>query len=299
VPKRKRQMTVYTDGGASPNPGPGGWAAVLLHPSGRVQELSGGEANTTNNRMELTAAIRALEALPEGSSLEVFTDSRYLQLGITRWLPSWIARGWQRKDGEVKNLDLWRRLADLAAKRTVRWAWVKGHAGRRYNERADSLARAEIERRSGGGRKSGAAPVQAEVFLRVSCARGRGAWAALVRHNDEEEILCDTRQGVTANQLDILAAQQALERVAVGSTVAVYTGSDYLRNGASQWIHGWQRRNWRNRAGEPVKNVDLWKRLAATMNARRVRWPSSRNKGLPEFKALETTLKGAWQETSA
>jgi len=154
-------VIVYTDGGADPNPGPGGWGAVLVHPaSGRVQELQGGEPQTTNNRMELTAAIRALEGLRQPCRVELHTDSQYLRRGVSEWLPGWIARGWRRKGGELQNEDLWRRLATAAARHEVDWRWVKGHAGDARNERADRLAAAATsEQRAaaglapGGGRR--------------------------------------------------------------------------------------------------------------------------------------------------
>ena len=114
------EVTVFTDGGADPNPGTGGWAAILLDPaSGKALELSGGERGTTNNRMELTAAIRALESLKRPCRVKLFTDSQYLKKGVTQWLPGWIARGWKRKDGELQNEDLWRLLAELITRHRI------------------------------------------------------------------------------------------------------------------------------------------------------------------------------------
>jgi len=182
-------VTIYTDGGADPNPGPGGWGAVLLHPvSGSAQELRGGEARTTNNRMELTAAIRALEALRQPCRVEMHTDSQYLRRGVSEWLPGWIARGWRRKEGVLQNEDLWRRLADAVGRHEVHWNWVKGHAGDVHNERADQLATAAIrEQRAAAGAAAAAAGVPAaalpeyEAFLRVSMTPQGGGWAALLR----------------------------------------------------------------------------------------------------------------------
>ncbi|HEV7786851.1 MAG TPA: ribonuclease HI, partial [Thermoanaerobaculia bacterium] len=140
-------VTVYTDGGADPNPGLGGWAAILLDPlTGKAMELSGGEPRATNNRMELTAAIRGLEALKRRCRVKLFTDSQYLRKGITLWLPGWVARGWRRKDGELQNEDLWRRLHELIKLHDIQWDWIKGHAGNRWNERADELATLEIRK---------------------------------------------------------------------------------------------------------------------------------------------------------
>jgi len=137
------QVTIYTDGACDPNPGPGGWAAILRF--GRTEKvLSGGEPETTNNRMELTAALRALQALKEPCQVELYTDSEYLQRGITEWLPGWKAKNWKRKGGALANLDLWQALDAALAGHTVRWRWVKGHAGVALNQRADRLARQAI-----------------------------------------------------------------------------------------------------------------------------------------------------------
>jgi ribonuclease HI len=139
-------VEVHTDGACSGNPGPGGWAA-LLRWRGHEKELSGGEPLTTNNRMELTAAIAALEALKRPMRVRLVTDSDYLRQGITRWLPAWKARGWRTAANEpVKNLDLWQRLEAAAARHRVEWAWTRGHAGDPDNERVDRLAREAIRR---------------------------------------------------------------------------------------------------------------------------------------------------------
>jgi ribonuclease HI len=134
-------VEIYTDGACSGNPGPGGWGAVLSY-GGRSKELSGGEAApTTNNRMELMAAIQALESLKRPSKVRLHTDSSYLRNGITGWLASWKRNGWKTASRQpVKNEDLWRRLDAAAAKHDVQWLWVKGHAGDPGNERADALA---------------------------------------------------------------------------------------------------------------------------------------------------------------
>ncbi len=135
------KVVVYTDGACSGNPGPGGWGAVML--SGKHEkEICGGEPNTTNNRMELMAAIQALETMNRPCQVELHTDSQYLRQGITEWLPGWKARGWRTAaKAPVKNEDLWRRLDEARLRHTVSWHWVKGHAGHPLNERADALAR--------------------------------------------------------------------------------------------------------------------------------------------------------------
>ncbi len=133
-------VEIYSDGACRGNPGPGGWG-VLLRFNTEEKELWGGEADTTNNRMELTAVIRALEALERPSRARVFTDSQYVQKGISEWVHDWKQRNWRTADKKpVKNLDLWKRLDQLAALHRVEWRWVKGHAGHPENERADRLA---------------------------------------------------------------------------------------------------------------------------------------------------------------
>ena len=133
-------VKVYTDGACSGNPGPGGWAALMLH-EGREKVLSGGEALTTNNRMEIFAAISALEALKRPCSVDVFTDSQYLRQGVTEWMRGWKARGWLTADRKpVKNEDLWRRLDEARTPHQVRWHWVRGHAVDPLNNRVDGMA---------------------------------------------------------------------------------------------------------------------------------------------------------------
>jgi ribonuclease HI len=139
------KVVIYTDGACRGNPGPGGWGAVLMFGE-REREIWGGEAATTNNRMELTAAIEALDALNRPCVVELHTDSKYVQSGITEWLSLWKARGWRTMSkGAVKNEDLWRRLDQARLRHQVDWRWVKGHAGHPLNERADGLARRGME----------------------------------------------------------------------------------------------------------------------------------------------------------
>ena len=133
-------VQIWTDGGCKPNPGPGGWGAVLVF-RGAEKELSGGDSATTNNRMELTAAAAALESLTRPCTVVIFTDSEYVKNGITRWHTGWVRRNWRNASGDpVANMDLWRRLLDAAKPHTIDWRWVRGHSGDPMNERADRLA---------------------------------------------------------------------------------------------------------------------------------------------------------------
>jgi ribonuclease HI len=136
-------VTIYTDGACRGNPGPGGWGALLRY--GRHErEISGGEVETTNNRMELQAALEALRALTQPCEVTLTTDSEYLKKGITEWLPNWKRRNWRRKGGKLANVDLWKKLDDEITRHRIHWRWVRGHAGNMYNERADCLARKAI-----------------------------------------------------------------------------------------------------------------------------------------------------------
>ena len=138
-----KQVDIYTDGACRGNPGRGGWGAILVY-GGREKEMSGGEAQTTNNRMELTAAISALDALKEPCEVTLTSDSKYLTDAINKgWLVNWKKRGWRKSDGDaLPNLDLWKQIDELIAKHKVTFVWVKGHEGHEYNERCDALATA-------------------------------------------------------------------------------------------------------------------------------------------------------------
>jgi ribonuclease HI len=156
VNEPRPRITIWSDGACSGNPGPGGWGAVLMW-NGHEKELKGGEALTTNNRMELMAAIAALEALKRPSAVDFHTDSQYLRGGIMAWIRGWKKNGWKTADRKpVKNDDLWKRLDAAAGRHDITWHWVRGHAGTHGNERADALARAGMapfkpKRRATGG----------------------------------------------------------------------------------------------------------------------------------------------------
>ncbi len=141
------ELFAYTDGACSGNPGPGGWGVLMIAREGetvvKTRELNGGEADTTNNRMELLAAISALEALKRDTEITVVTDSAYVKNGVSQWIHGWKRNGWKTADRKpVKNVDLWQRLDEVRARHRVTWEWIKGHAGHPENERADELARA-------------------------------------------------------------------------------------------------------------------------------------------------------------
>lgn len=144
-------VEIYTDGACRGNPGPGGWAAVLRS-GAREKTLQGSAAQTTNNRMELTAAVSALQALARPASVVLYTDSKYVQQGISEWLPSWRARGWKTAGKKpVKNLDLWQALHQATAGHAIEWRWVRGHSGNAYNEEVDRLANEAIDKMLAAG----------------------------------------------------------------------------------------------------------------------------------------------------
>jgi ribonuclease HI len=147
MPEKKHQeVIIYTDGACDPNPGPGGWAAILMFKDHEII-LNGSEPDTTNNRMELAAAIAALQALKKPSQIEFYTDSQYLKRGITEWMPNWRARSWRRKGGKLANVDLWQALDRNISLHRINWHWVRGHSGDRNNQRVDFLARKSISHR--------------------------------------------------------------------------------------------------------------------------------------------------------
>ena len=139
----KSNVTIYTDGACLDNPGPGGWGAILRY---RKHEsvISGGEKDTTNNRMELRAALEALRTLTESCHVTLFTDSQYLKMGVTEWMPNWKRRNWRRKGGKLANVDLWMKLDEEISRHDIHWHWVRGHSGNVMNERVDKLAKRAI-----------------------------------------------------------------------------------------------------------------------------------------------------------
>ncbi len=141
-----QEIVIYTDGACSPNPGPGGWAVVILI-GGKQTTFSGSNPQTTNNRMELTAAIEALNHLKKGARITLYTDSEYLQKGIEDWLPRWLEKNWKGSSGKVANRDLWEDLSEAARKHHITWQWLKGHAGNHWNLVVDRLARTAIHDR--------------------------------------------------------------------------------------------------------------------------------------------------------
>jgi len=139
----KLNVTIYTDGSCLDNPGPGGWGAILRYGK-HERAISGGEKDTTNNRMELRAALEALRTLTESCNVTLFTDSNYLKKGVTEWMPNWKRRNWRRKGGKLANVDLWMKLDEEISRHDIHWHWVRGHSGNVMNDRVDRLAKKAI-----------------------------------------------------------------------------------------------------------------------------------------------------------
>ena len=274
-------VTIYTDGGCRPNPGPGGWGAVVLHPDGKPIEMNGADPKATNNRMELQAAIEALRSLDGPHRVELFTDSQYVRKGVTEWMTKWRATGWKtagKKD--VANRDLWEALNVEIERHRIEWKWVRGHTGDKWNERADQLASAAIPR----------APLPVDDFDAVhlftavahSGKNDAGAWAAILSYRGETKELSGRRPGASANQMHITGAGFGLAELSRTVRVHLYTVSDYLKDGASTWIKGWRSRGWTTREGKPVANRALWQRLATLLDRHEVRWHVVSRDSLPE-----------------
>ncbi len=265
------QVTIYTDGACNPNPGPGGWAAVLLCPDRPPQELVGSDPDTTNNRMELQAALEALLSLTEPHQAELYTDSQYLRRGITEWLSRWEERDWQTTaKTDVKNQELWEALAAQLKRHRITWHWTKGHVGDPWNERADALARSAIP--------APPLPLDDDRAVHIFTAAsylGRekvGGWGVLLRYRDRTRTLSGSVPDTTGNRMHLQAAVAGLQAVTRPLPIHLYTVSSYLKDGATMWVKSWSDRGWQTREGEPVKNRDLWEALAGLTQEHEINW---------------------------
>lgn len=286
-------LTIYTDGGCNPNPGPGGWAAILLHPDQEPLELYGSELKTTNNRMELRAATEALAFLEQPHKIELWTDSSYLKRGITQWLPEWKRRNWMTSTKQaVKNQDLWLLLSAEQQRHEISWQWVKGHAGNKWNERADALASAQIPRP--------VLPLDDEKAVHLFTAVAysgkskRGGWAVVMRYREHVKEQSGCVEGTSSNRLHIQAALEGLQALKKRLPVHLYTTSDYLKDGATQWVKGWLARQWRTKEGKAVSHQDLWQALVQAQQGYPVAWHVVPKTAMPEemsqAKSLATAL---------
>jgi ribonuclease HI len=287
------QVIIYTDGGADPNPGPGGWGAVLIfdHPEkGRIEKaLSGGKAETTNNQMELTAALEALRALKSRCQVKLYTDSEYLKKGITQWIINWRAKNWQ----QVANKELWQALDEVTQNHTITWHWVRGHTGNTYNERAHQLASAAIPRP-----KNPLDPHLTQVYLRISGSEdgraGPSGWAAAIQRGDQTEILSGGHPSITPNHFALDAIIQVLEQLPPTEVLQIVTNNGYLYDGITKWVKGWRESGWIR----PEKFAADWQKLDALNRARTLRW--FKMVGEPEaYKSLKKVAESARQRFKA
>lgn len=226
--------------------------------------------------MELQAAIGALKALTRPCAVEFHTDSQYLRKGISEWLPEWERRNWQTKAGRpVQNADLWRELDAMTHQHTIDWQWVRGHAGNPFNERVDRLAR---DARLSITPQADIDPNVPKLFVRSSCKGnpGPGGWAAVYETAEGQESTADHVASTTNNRMELTAIIEGLLMAPINSTVEVYTTSDYVYQGMTQWIHGWRRRSWLKKDGQPVANADLWRALDKLANNYRLRWVNAK-----------------------
>ncbi len=239
--------------------------------------LTGHEPHTTNNRMELQAAISALAALTRPCEIEFHTDSQYVRRGISEWLDGWKQRDWKTKAGRpVQNDDLWRQLDAQSQKHTIDWQWVRGHSGNPYNERVDRLAR---DARLSITPQQDIDDATPKLFVRSSCKGnpGPGGWGAVFETPEGQESTFDHVPSTTNNRMELTAIIEGLMMVPLNSTVEVYTTSDYVFQGITQWIHGWRKRGWQKKDGQPVANADLWQALDKQMGNYRPRWVNAKN----------------------
>jgi ribonuclease HI len=288
----KPQVTIFTDGGSQPNPGPGGYGILMLYPDGQQHAISGGEPDTTNNRMELTAACVALETLSEPYHVMLYTDSQYVKKGITEWIQGWVRKGWK----DVKNPDLWQRLHTATKRHDIDWRWVRGHAGNQHNERVDQLAtaaRQQVVRTRGivqpttATFEPSAAPATTAtkaadfdfvVYTATNYvnASKSGGWAVVIESTHTPDAppveLSGSASKTSPYELAMLAAANALEAVPSPGSVQIHTDNETVQKGASTWVKGWRKNGWMTTQGKPVQHLLLWQRIDAAQHPRTVKW---------------------------
>tara|TARA_B100000029_G_scaffold506193_1_gene588458 strand:- start:17195 stop:18136 length:942 start_codon:yes stop_codon:yes gene_type:complete len=286
-----RIVTIYTDGACDPNPGPGGWAAILLFGTHR-KEIYGNVEKTTNNRMELQATIEALRYLKSSSVVELYTDSEYIQKGITKWMTMWQARGWRTsKKRPVANQDLWLELVSVMKQHEVVWKWVKGHSGNPLNEEVDTLARKSISSINQNNVRD-----SIRAFTGASCigTTGPGGWTVLLLQNQAVKVLSGQEKITTANRMQLFSAAQAMKSAPIAKPLDIYTTSKYVHQGASNWLSNWRTQDWKTKSGDTVKNLDMWKPISLDIDRLDINWHlCSSNKPIPEMDAAHYLAKNA------
>lgn len=273
---------------------------MILPAGGDPIELHGSAAETTNNRMEILAAREALASLPEPSRVDLYTDSAYLKNGITRWIDGWRSRGWlTTARTPVQNRDLWQALDETTRRHEIDWHWVEGHSGDRWNERAHELASRGLGDAASGSRSEATGPAPGvEAFLGVawSAEKQIGAWGVLLRFEEHEKILAGAAPLSSPNAAHIRSALEAVRALRRPVRVRLHSLSDYLCDGASRWIHGWKRRDWRTRSGDPVKNAELWRSLDREAARTRADWVTADGDTPEEIGAAKKAARKALEE---
>ena len=282
------KVEIFTDGACGDNSGVGGWGAVIRYSDGREEEIHGSEEHTTNNRMELSAAINALRHLPAPTHVDLTINSRYVQDGITKWIEGWKRNGWKTKQGKaVKNIDLWQDLEHQVRRHRVTW-----RTGHKENKRADKLARQGVKDvRSRVNTRSDSKEgliesfvlkpepewvySKVEIFTDGACSGnpGVGGWGAVIRYSDgREEEIHGAEEHTTNNRMELSAAINALRHLQAPARVILTTDSRYVKDGITKWIEGWKRKGWKTADSKAVKNINLWQDLERLVRWHRVTW---------------------------
>ena len=276
-------MRIFTDGSCLVTSGAGGWA-IVIKGNGEDRELSGAVSNTTNNRMELQAALEALRTLEDGAKAVVHTDSNYVKQGVTLWMRDWKHRGWKRKSGSLKNLDLWQQIDKEAARLDVTWRWVRAHAGHPDNERADQLAQqaAKSVRSSKGTElestetpQSSCSEEQVVVHGVVFGLRANSSSAWFLQSRDSEgsvRELGGASTDRTAYSLGLDLAIRSLEMAPSTARVELCLNCPHVAEGVNGWSHTWRRNGWRTSDGRAVAHREKWQALLAAVEGRQVDW---------------------------
>ena len=293
------EVTLYTDGACDPNPGPGGWAVLLLF-GDHQKTLTGSDLKTTNNRMELQAVISGLEALSRPCRVRLFTDSRKICAQGCNGIPGALegqrlAHLGQGASGQPRAMG----GPDAALQRhAIEWHWVKGHAGDPHNEAVDRLATGMIARPALPTGDTNAT----HIFAAASClgAAGPGGWAAVVRAGSDTRELSGRETQTSANRLHLLAVVRGLEALPAGAAAHVYTPSDYVAQGAEHWVTNWARNGWQTKQGQAVKHSELWQAILQARQQRRIQWHCLKNEAArPDEFSGPTNWRAAQRDKGA
>jgi len=295
----EQTIEIYTDGACQGNPGPGGWGAIILKPGKPPHKINGGEKSTTNNQMELTAVIHALDAIKKSKEkIILYTDSKYVRDGIYKWMDNWKKNDWMTSlNSPVKNQPLWQRLDAGIKDLNIQCEWVKGHAGNQWNDEADQLACQSIpniQTNEEKVKRNDVLPINdsnaIHIFTAIafSSKKNAGAWAAYLRYKTHTKSISEKVENSSSNQIHICSAIGGLELIKKKYPVHLYTLSDYLKDGATIWVRSWHKNHWKTKEGEPVKHKALWLSLHQLTQAYAIQWHRVSKTSLPrEMKMIK------------